>query len=61
MRELQLAIEELSMSGSISLGNCSLRTLQRWCKDINTILESGKYEWRVCVDKDNMCIKVKED
>lgn len=61
MRELQLAIEELGMSGSVSLGNCSLRTLQRWCKDINDILESGKYEWRVCVDKDDMCLRVKED
>lgn len=61
MRELQLAIEELSMSGAISLGKCSLRTLQRWRKDINDILESGKYEWRVCVDKGDMCLRVKED
>lgn len=61
MRDLQLAIEEIGLSGSVSLGNCSVRTLQRWCKDINEILETRKYDWRICVDKDNMCLKIKEE
>lgn len=60
-RELQLAIEELGMSGAISLGKCSLSTLYRWCRDINEILEIGKYEWRIYVDKKDMCLRVKED
>lgn len=59
MRDLQLAIEEISLSGSVSLGNCSIRTLQRWCKDINEILGTGNYDWRVCVDKNSMCLKIK--
>ena len=61
MRDLQLAIEEIAISGAISLGKCSLRTLQRWCKDINRILETGKYDWRVYVDKKGMCLRVKEE
>jgi len=61
MRDLQLVIEEIALSSSVSLGNCSIRTLQRWCKDINKILETRKYDWRVCVDKDGMCLRVRED
>ena len=35
MRDITMAVEELSLSGSISLGKCSVRTLYRWGGDIN--------------------------
>lgn len=45
--EKQFAIEELSLSGEVSLGRCSKSTLYRWAREINDRLESGKYDWRV--------------
>lgn len=47
MSNYQLAIEELALSGSIGLGKCSVRTVYRWAKKINEILEAGNYDWRV--------------
>lgn len=57
--EKQLAIEELAMSGEISLGNCSKSTLYRWRNEINDRLQISKYDWRVKANpKDNSLIAV---
>lgn len=47
MSRYQWAIEELCLSGSISLGNCSAQTVYRWTRKISEILERGNYDWRV--------------
>lgn len=53
------AIEELAMSGEVSLGRCSKSTLYRWCKEINERLEHGNYDWRVKADPaDNSLIAI---
>lgn len=58
MRDIVMAVEELSLSGSISLGNCSASTLYRWGRDINEMLSAGNYDWRVQVNKNDMCLEV---
>lgn len=42
-----MAIEELALSGAIGLGRCHPSTQRRWVREINAILEHGKYPWRV--------------
>lgn len=46
-RDTQTVIEELGLSGSVSLGKCCKQTLKNWLKDLNDILIHEKYEWRV--------------
>lgn len=58
MRDIAMAVEELSLSGSISIGNCSVRTLYRWGRDINKRLAAGNYDWRVQVNKEDMCLEL---
>lgn len=58
MRDITMAVEELSLSGSISFGKCSVRTLYRWGRDINKKLAAGNYDWRVQVNKEDMCLEV---
>ena len=58
MRDITMAVEELSLSGSISLGKCSVRTLYRWGGDINKKLAAGNYDWRVQVNKEDKCLEV---
>lgn len=50
MDNYQFAIEELSLSGEISLGKCSKRTVYRWAKEITARLTQENYPWRVKVD-----------
>lgn len=50
MDNYQFAIEELSLSGEISLGKCSERTVCRWAKEINARLTRESYSWRVKAD-----------
>lgn len=50
MDNYQFAIEELSLSGEISLGKCSRSTVYRWAKEINARLTQGNYFWRVKAD-----------
>ena len=57
MDNIGYAIEELALSGSISLGRCSKSTLYRWAKEINERLESTHCEWRVRVNTKEMCIE----
>lgn len=51
-----LAVEEIGLSGGISLGKCSRSTVYRWTKAINEYLEWNKYDWRVKADYKNCCI-----
>lgn len=51
------AIEELALSGSISLGRCSRSTVYRWAKEINRRLEAGHCDWRVKVNTKDMSIE----
>ena len=46
-RDTSMVIEELGLSGSVSLGKCCKQTLKNWLKDLNDVLTHGKYEWRV--------------
>lgn len=61
MREIKMAVEELCLSGSISLGKCSASTLYRWCRDINTKLVKENYDWRIRVNQKDMCLEVVDD
>lgn len=56
--DVVLTVEELSLSGSVSLGKCSKSTVYRWCKAVNDYLEYNKYEWRVKADYKNRCLDV---
>lgn len=58
MRDILMAVEELGLSGSISFGKCSVRTLYRWAGDINKKLSAENYDWRVQVNKVDMCLEV---
>lgn len=51
--DIQLAIEELSLSGEVSLGRCSRSTAYRDVKRVNEFLHNNHYDWRVklTVDK----------
>lgn len=57
MDNIGFVIEELSLSGAISLGNCSRSTVYRWAKEINKRLEAGHCEWRVKVNTNDMSIE----
>lgn len=46
-RDTAMVIEELGLSGSVSLGRCCKQTLKNWLKDLNDVLIARKYEWRV--------------
>lgn len=50
MDNYQFAIEELSLSGEVSLGKCSRSTVYRWARKINDRLTQGNYSWRVKAD-----------
>jgi len=53
---IMLAVEELTLSGGISLGRCSRSTVYRWTKAINEYLDRNGYEWRVTADYEKCCI-----
>ena len=44
--DITLAVEELAISGGISLGKRSRSTVYRWTKAINEYLKVNKYEYR---------------
>lgn len=46
-RDIQTAIEEISLSGTINIGRCCKQTVKNWVKDINDSLMHNHYEWRV--------------
>ena len=56
--DITLAVEELAISGGISLGKRSRSTVYRWTKAINEYLKVNKYEWSVKADYKNCCIDV---
>lgn len=56
MDNYQFAIEELSLSGAVGLGQCSVSTVYRWASEINRRLTFGKYPWRVKADVKNRII-----
>lgn len=56
--DIILAIEELYLSGIISLGMCSRSTVYRWAKAINEYLTTNKYGWCVKADYKSCCIYV---
>lgn len=58
--DIIMAIEELALSGGISLGRCSRSTVYRWTKAINEYLDYSKYDWRVKADYKTSCINVKK-
>lgn len=51
-RNIMSVVEELGISGRVSLGGCSDKTLKRWTEDINSFLEANNYDWRVVSSKD---------
>lgn len=48
--QYMMAIQELSLSGSVSLGRCSESTAYRWRREINARLSREKADWRVVLD-----------
>lgn len=53
-RDIVNAVEEIYLSGCISLGKCHKDTLKRWEKAVNEYLENEKCDWRVKANyKDN--------
>ena len=54
------AIAELSLSGEISLGRCSVSTLYRWRRIINERLEFEHADWRVAAVVEGRILKVAE-
>lgn len=46
-RDIQMAIEEIGLSGVINIGKCCRQTMKNWVKDINDSLVHNHYEWRV--------------
>lgn len=54
-RDTSMVIEELGLSGSISLGKCCKQTLKNWLKDLNDVLTHEKYEWRVVGKMEDGC------
>ena len=52
----------MSLSGEVSLGNCSKSTLYRWRNEINDRLQISKCDWRVKANpKDNSLVAVPLD
>lgn len=45
-----MAIEELAVDGIVSLGAVSERTVQRYRKNINDILDAQDADWRIRAD-----------
>lgn len=56
MDNIVLAVEEIGMDGSITLGRCSKSTLYRWRKAINEYLEKNHYDWRVKANAKDMSL-----
>lgn len=56
MTDTRLCIEELSLSGSICLGQASKSAVYRHAKAINAALEKDHANWRVKVDTENLII-----
>ena len=56
--DIIIAIEELYLSGAISLGRRSRSTVYRWTKAINEQLEFEKCNWRVKADYKDCSIYV---
>lgn len=46
-RDIQMTIEEIGLSGAVSIGKCCKQTLKNWVKDINISLTNNHYDWRV--------------
>lgn len=53
--DIALTVEELSLSGAVSLGRCSKSTAYRDVRRINDYLRANKYDWqvRLTIDKSN--------
>lgn len=58
--QYRMAIEELGLSGAVSLGRCSRSTVYRWARECNAILEHERMGWRVRADAKNSCL-VRQD
>lgn len=56
MDKYQFAIEEIGLSGAVSLGKCSESTLRRWGRKFNQRLAWEKCEWRVKTFRDGNII-----
>lgn len=56
MDNIVMAVEEIGMDGSVSLGKCSKSTLYRWRKAINEYLERNHFDWRVRADVKDMSL-----
>lgn len=54
----EIAIAELSLSGEVSLGQCSKSTVYRWARIINEHLAYEKCDWRVKPDVKTRSLKV---
>lgn len=57
-RDIVNAVEEIYLSGSVSLGKCHKRTLKRWEKDINDYLERVECEWRVKANEEDYSLSI---
>ena len=53
-----MAIMELELSGTVSLGSCSKSTVYRWAKTINERLAYENCNWRVKADAKNRSLTV---
>ena len=51
--DIVLAVEELAISGKISLGRRSLSTVYRWKRAISDYLSREGYEWTVELNKND--------
>lgn len=53
--DIALTVEELSLSGAVSLGRCSKSTAYKDVRRVNDYLKANKYDWRVrlTIDKNN--------
>lgn len=61
MDNIVMAVEEIALSGGISLGRCSRSTVYRWTKAINEYLERSKCTWRVKADYKHCYIDIDEE
>lgn len=50
--DIALTVEELALSGEVSLGRCSRSTAYRDVKRINEYLIQNRYDWRVKLTND---------
>lgn len=53
--DIEKFVEEVVMSGAISLGNCTYERAERTVKRMNKYMEYNGYQWRVklVIDKQN--------